>query len=69
MDMEVTGGSDEAVFNRRKSPKTVETREATTVADALSLQKLPRVLKQVARMNINSLQDNTAVNEMRQLAN
>ena len=36
MDMEVTGGSDEAVFNRRKSPKTVETREATTVADALS---------------------------------
>ena len=67
--MEVTGGSEEIVFNRRKSPKTVKTREATTVADALSLQKVTSVLKQVVRMNVNSIQDNAAVTEMKQLAN
>ena len=58
MDMEVTGGSDEAAFNRRKSPKTVETRKPTTVAGALSQQKVSRLLKQVVKDEYKFAQDN-----------
>ena len=67
--MEVIAGSDDIVFNRRKSPKTVETRKPTNAAGDLSQQKATSLLKKVVRMNLNSLQDANAVDNLKRRNN